>query len=127
VLGIAVAGASAAPIPLRVVGIAAIPLAWAYIWRGVRIGVEVCDGYIVIYGPFRTQRVSRVDVLRISTHSWFMNTVVHLDLQDGRRIETNLIQGALVTWHGGKTRDILSVLRRELGARRVPPNSKHDE
>jgi hypothetical protein len=40
--------------------------------------------------------------------------VIHFDLRDDRRLETNLIQGALVTWRGGKTKDILSVLQREL-------------
>jgi hypothetical protein len=41
--------------------------------------------------------------------------VVHFDLGDGRRLGTNLIQDAVVSWEGGRTRDILSVLRGELG------------
>jgi hypothetical protein len=116
VLGVAVAGAAPAPIPVRIVGVVCIPLAWVYIRRGRRIGVEVGRGGAVVYGPFSTQWVSRDDVLDVGTHRWFMNTVIHLDLRDGRRVETNLIQGALVTWPDGKTTDIRSVLKRELNA-----------
>jgi hypothetical protein len=114
ILGLVLAGASPAPIAVRIVGVAALPLAWLYVRRGTRIGVEVTNDGIVVYGTFSTQRVSTADVLNVGTHRWFMNQVVHLDLRDGRRVETNLIQGALVTWHGGKTKDILSVLQREL-------------
>jgi xanthosine utilization system XapX-like protein len=114
ILGLILAAASPAPVAVRIVGVAGIPLAWLYIRRGTRIGVEVTNDGIVVYGPLSTQRVSTADVLNVGTHRWFMNQVVHLDLRDGRRVETNLIQGVLVTWHGGKTKDILSVLQREL-------------
>jgi hypothetical protein len=100
-----------------VLGVAGIPLGWAYIRRGVSIGVDIDEAGVVVRGPFSSQRVSKDDIIGVGTHRWFVNMVVHFNLRDGRRLGTNLIQGALVTWPGGNTKDILSVLQRELDTR----------
>jgi hypothetical protein len=74
------------------------------------------DAAVVVRGPFSSHRVPKRDIVGVGIHRWAVNMVVHLDLRDGRRLETNLIQGALVTWRGGRTKDILSVLQRDLNA-----------
>jgi hypothetical protein len=91
--------------------------------RGRRLGVEVGEEGIVVYGPFSTQRVAWDDVVGLDTHRWSINEIVDLRLADGRTLNTNLIQGAPVTWQGGKTKDILSVLQVELNSQGVasPP------
>lgn len=123
VLGLVLAGAPPAPILVRVLGLAGIPLAWWFGTVGGRIGVDIDEAGMVVHGPFRSQRVSRYDIVGVGTHRWFANMVVHLDLRDGRRLGTNLIQGALVTWQDGKTKDILSVLQHELDARVLRPDT----
>jgi hypothetical protein len=121
ILGLVLAGAPPTPIPLRVFGLVCIGLAWWFGTAGGRIGMDIDEAGVVVRGPFSSKRISRTEIVRVGTHKWFVNTVVHLDLRDGRRLGTNLIQGALVTWRGGETRDILAVLQRELATDSGPP------
>jgi len=89
----------------------------ALVWmvrRAARIGVEVDEGGLVVYGPARSQRVSWAGVAGFGTHRWGTSEVVDVRLVDGRVLNANLIQGARADWENGKTDDILSVLRREL-------------
>lgn len=113
-IGLLLAGASAAPIAARLVGVGLILLVWPYTRWGLRIGVDIADSEIVVHGPYKSQHLIRDDIVDMGTYRWFANKIVYFDLQDGRRLRTNLIQGALVTWQGGRTKDILSVLRQEL-------------
>lgn len=113
--GLLLAGASGSPIAARLVGIGFLLIVWPYTRWGLRIGVDVADGEIIVRGPYKSQRLFRDDIMDMGTYRWFANKVVYFDLRDGRRLRTNLIQGALVTWQGGGTKDILSVLRHELG------------
>jgi hypothetical protein len=120
-LGLILAGATSAPIALRIFGAMAIPIAVIYTRRGLRLGIRLNESEVVVYAPFRTLHVQRADVAGVGLHKWFANWVVHIELRDGRRIETNLIEGALVTWKDGKTKHILVALEHELGA--LPPTS----
>jgi hypothetical protein len=97
VLGLAVAGAPVA-LPVRIPTLAGLAFAFWLIRRGTHVGLEVGTKGIEVYGPFRTQHVSWDQVAGLGTYRWFANKVVELDLSDGRKLETNLIQGALVTW-----------------------------
>lgn len=84
-----------------------------------RIGIEAGNDGIVVYGPFSTRHVAWDEVAGLDTHRWSISKVVDLKLIDGRTVETNLLQGRTVTWRGGKTRDILSVLQSELDSQGV--------
>jgi hypothetical protein len=116
VLGLVVAGAAPAPIPVRVFGLICLPLAWWFGTLGGRIGVDIGAADVVVRGPFGSERLTRAEIVDVGVHRWFLNMVVHFDLSDGRRLGTNLIQGVMVNWEGGTTKDILSVLGHELDA-----------
>jgi hypothetical protein len=131
VLGLVVAGASPAPVPVRIFGLICIPLAWWFGTIGGRIGVDINEADILVRGLFGSERLSRADIVGVGTHRWFLNFVVHFDLRHGRRLSTNLIQSARVSWKDGRTNDILSVLQGEIGIRVVgtasaPPSSGAD-
>jgi Bacterial PH domain len=112
-VGLSIAVAPGGGFLLPLAGGVFIFLAVWFIKRGMRLGVEVGEEGIVVYGPFSTQRVAWDDVVGLDTHRWSINKIVDLKLRDGHTVNTNLIQGALVTWQGGKTKDILSVLQAE--------------
>jgi hypothetical protein len=59
------------------------------------------------------------DIVAIGTSRWFVNLVVYFELKDGRRLGTNLIQGARVRFPEGATKDAVAVLERDLGVART--------
>lgn len=85
--------------------------------NALRLGIATDEGGVVVYGPISAQRVTWGEIAGLDTHRWSINQIVDLQLVDGRKLNTNLIQGASVTWHGGKTSDILDVLGKELNCR----------
>lgn len=79
------------------------------------MGIETDKNGIVVYGPVSTRHVGWDEIAGLGVHRWGINReVLHLELVDGRKLETNLIQGRAVTWQDGKTKDIKSVLRSDL-------------
>ena len=122
-VGLSIAVAPRGGLLAPVAGAAFVFLGVWYARRGLRIGVEVGPDEIVVYGPFRTQQLLWRDVASLRTHRWSINQVVDLELTDGRLVNTNLIQGASVGWHGGKTTDILSVLQADLGSHHASAGS----
>lgn len=120
-LGLVLAAGNRPSVPLRLGGVGAVLIGIGLIWWGRRIGVDVEGSNVVVRGPLQT-RVSKDDIVSVGTRRWFANHVVYLELRDGRRLDTNLIQGARVTWAGGQTSDILMVLATELG---LPVDATH--
>lgn len=112
-LGLVLAVGNKPPAPIRLGGAAAILVGVGFIWCAHRIGVDVCGSTVTVRGPLQT-RVSRADLAGVGMYRWFANRVVYLELHNGRRLDTSLIQGARVNWAGGKTHDILGVLAAEL-------------
>ena len=115
-LGLILAASPSASLPIRLVGLVGLVGGVAYVWRGVRIGVDIDDDGVIVRGPFTSERLSKDDIAAVGTHTWFANVVVNFDLKDGRRLGTNLIQGARTTSPDGTTKDVMSVLQRELAA-----------
>jgi hypothetical protein len=108
------------------VHLTALVFTGAMLWLArnlIRLGIEVGDDGITVYG-LRRQQVTWDQVAGLDTHRWSINTIVDVRLTDGRALNTNLIQGAPITWHGGKTKDIVSVLQAELDSRGVPPSEQ---
>jgi hypothetical protein len=102
---------------VRVIAIAGVVLVAWITWRAGRIGVETRLDEIIRYGAFRTQRVPWDEVVGLATKRIFTSTLIFLELDGGRRLQTGLVQGVTVIWRGGETNDILSVLQRDLDAR----------
>jgi len=99
----------------RIAGVVGLLLAWMFVRRGIRLGLELKPGgEVTVYGPFSTITLSRDEIADVDTHKWFANKVVDIKLQGGRSIPTTLIQGARVSSQAGETKDIVGVLRREL-------------
>ena len=101
---------------VRVIAIAGVVLVAWITWRAGRIGVETRLDEIIRYGAFRTQRVPWDEVVGLATKRIFTSTLIFLELDGGRRLQTGLVQGVTVIWRGGETNDILSVLQRDLDA-----------
>jgi hypothetical protein len=85
--------------------------------RVKRLGVLVTSENITVYNTYYTRRIAWVDVGGFDTRRWVLNREVGIQLRDGSRIHTSLLQGRFVTWSGGKTRDIISVLQADLDSR----------
>lgn len=82
-----------------------------------RLGVAVTVTDVIVYNTYYTRRHNWNEVADFDTRRWAINQEVGLRLVDGRRVRTSLLQGRTVIWSGGKTQDILEVLRSELRAR----------
>jgi hypothetical protein len=82
-----------------------------------RMGLEVDPNGIHVHGPFKSEHVAWDNVVGLDTHRWSINEIIDVRLADGRTLNTSLVQGIPVSWHGGKTNDILSVLQTELRSR----------
>jgi len=121
ILGLIVATAPRGGLLLPMAGGAMIIFAVVFTRWVSRVGIEVGQDGIVVYGPFMTRRVRWSKVAGLATHRWSINQVVDVKLSDGRTLNTNLIQGAPVIWNGGRTKDILSVLQAEFDSRGVIP------
>jgi hypothetical protein len=81
------------------------------------LGVETGNEGVVVYSPYRTLRLKWSDVAGFETRRWAFNQEIGIRLKDGERIRTSLVQGRVVRWKEGKTKDIMSVLRAELTER----------
>jgi hypothetical protein len=112
-LGLVLAVGNRPPLPIRLAGAAGILIGLSFVWWGRRIGVDIDGSTVTVRSPMQV-RVSRDDILGVGTRRWFANRVIYVELRDGRRLDTSLIQGASVTWAGGETHDILAVLAEEL-------------
>lgn len=80
------------------------------------MGVEVADRGYVVHNTFVTKKLEWHDIAGFDTKRWVFNHEVFIYLTSGERVRTSLIQGRHVIWKGGRTRDILSILRGELKA-----------
>jgi len=119
-LGLLLALASWAGLLIHIGGIIAV-ITMLWITRNAaRMGIRVGQDEIVVYGSFRTYHVAWRDVAGFATHRVSFSQIVDLKLADGHTIKTSLVQGVPVTWGGGKTEDILSVLLTELRSRGAP-------
>jgi RHS repeat-associated protein len=118
-LGLLLALASWGGILIHIGGIIAL-IAMLWIMRNAaRMGIRVGEDEIVVYGSFRTHYVAWRDVAGFTTHRVSSSHIVDLKLTDGHTIKTSLVQGVPVTWRGGRTEDVLSVLEAEVGSRAV--------
>lgn len=96
---------------------------WAAAWtigaawllrRSARLGIDIVEDGIVAYGAFWSKHVPWDEIAGFDTQRWVINQEVGVKLANGERVRTSLLQGRVVAWHGGKTRDILSILQTEL-------------
>jgi len=94
-----------------------IGLSWFFFVQITRQGVEVTPTALIIRNAFSTSTIKWFDIECFNTRQWFVNHEVMVVLTSGQRIRTVLIQGRVVAWKGGKTRDILSILRAVLTER----------
>lgn len=91
----------------------------ALIWLARRIkiqGVEVTDDGYIVHNAFLTKRLKWHEIDSFYTKRWVFNQEVFVLLKNGEKVRTSLAQGLVVVWKGGRTRDILSILRSELAA-----------
>lgn len=82
-----------------------------------RLGVKTTDDGMIVYHPYGTSRLAWTDIVGFDTRRWVINQEVGIRLKNGSRVRTSLVQGRVVTWQGGKTRNILSVLEAEMNSR----------
>lgn len=94
-------------------GACTVGIAWL-LRRSARLGIGIVDDGIVAYGAFWSKHVQWGEVAGFDTQRWVINQEVGVKLANGERVRTTLLQGRVVAWHGGKTRDILSILQTEL-------------
>lgn len=80
------------------------------------MGVEVTDDGYIVHNAFVTKRLRWYEITGFDTKRWVINHEVGILLSNGERIRTSLLQGRHVIWKGGRTRDIMSILRDELRA-----------
>jgi len=111
------------------VGLFACLLALVWLARRMKTqGVEATgDGYIV-HNAFATTRLGWNEINNFYTKRWVFNQEVFVLLKNGEKVRTSLAQGLVVVWKGGRTRDILSILRDELrvhthGASPIPEST----
>jgi len=102
---------------VRIAAVAGIVLCWWMARRAGRTGLEVDETGIVRLGAFQTQHVTWDEIVGLSTTRVFASVLVYLNLADGRRLQTGLVQGPTVVWQRGETKDIVSVLQHELDVR----------
>lgn len=102
------------PIWAHIAGLIGLLVGIAYIRRGIAIGIDIRGESILVRGPFRSQRVRAREIVGVETKLWFANPVVRLVTHDGRRFDTNLIQGARTTCPAGHTMDVLRTLQKRL-------------
>jgi hypothetical protein len=67
-LGLILAGAAPSPIAVRLLGGLGVVLAVAYVWRGVRIGVDIHHASVVVHGAWKSDRVAVDDIAGVGTH-----------------------------------------------------------
>jgi hypothetical protein len=96
------------------------------LWLGrniYRLGINLTDDGITVYGAVRTRHVAWREVVAVETHRWMGGEIADLALSNGRRVNTNLIQGAPVSWAAGEaageTTDIVSELTSAVANHRV--------
>jgi hypothetical protein len=82
---------------------------WSFRLPG-RMGVTVRSEGIVVGHILWSRFIPWENVEQFDTRRWGFNHEVGIRLPDGQRAITSLLQGRVVAWDGGKTRDILSVL-----------------
>jgi len=85
-------------------------LAWALSFKVPgRVGLTIAnDGVVVCHGLW-SRSIAWEEIAGFDTRPWFLNQEVGIQLKDCRRL-TPLLQGRVVTWRDGATRDIMSVL-----------------
>jgi len=81
--------------------------------RSARVGVYVSETHLRLRGTFRTADVPWDEVRGFHTAPWRNDVGVFVDLADGTELRLPaILQGRRVSWPGGSTRDVLSVLER---------------
>ncbi len=115
-----IASDAARPASSRIVGL----VLWAAFvavvgLRSARVGVQVSDAHLRLRGTFRTADVPWGEVRRFHAAPWRNDVGVFVDVADGTELRLPaILQGRRVSWPGGSTRDVLSVLerlRRDMG------------
>lgn len=115
-LGLLVTLAPSGPLLLHV-GTAVCVLGVLWLTKRARqLGIEVTHNGIVVHNTYVTSRLTWAEIAGFDTRRWMVNREVGIRLKEGRRVRTSLLQGRVVTWKGGKTRDIISVLEADLEA-----------
>lgn len=114
-LGLIVTLVPRGAIVLHVVAAICVIVLFLLIRRIKLIGVKTSDDCLIVYNVYATRQLRWVDIDRFDTRRWGINHEVGIWLKSGNRIRTSLVQGRVVRWQRGKTRDIMSVLQEEMG------------
>lgn len=83
---------------IRVAAVAGVAACWWMARRAGRLGLEVDETGIVRLGAFQTQHITWDEIVGLSTARVFASVIVYLNLADGRRLQTGLVQGPTVVW-----------------------------
>jgi hypothetical protein len=84
------------------------------IGRVRRLGIEIVGDGVIAYGTFWSRRIKWDEIDDLELFRWGINQEIKLRLTDGNIVRTNLLQGRVVSWPGGKTKDIFTLLQTEL-------------
>lgn len=114
VLGLALAIGPHGGLGVRLVTVALAAGGVGVIFWAKRIGVEVSRDGLVVRRALETRTLKWQDVGRIEVHPRGISQEVDLMLRNGEMLHTTLLQGRVVIWKGGKTKDILSLLSSDL-------------
>ncbi len=96
--------------PVHVIALVAM-LAWALSFKVPgRFGLTIGNRGVVVCHGLWSRSIDWGQIDSFDTRRWGFNQEVGIQLKDGRRALTSLLQGRVVTWRDGATRDIMSIL-----------------
>lgn len=104
-------------------GLACLTAMFWCLWRARILGVEVTDSGYVVHGTLTSKKIGWSEISSIYPQRSGLNRSIRIQVNNGECFRTSLLQGRVVTWEGGRTKDILSILRSELAAHSGVPTT----
>lgn len=106
-----------APVPLfsRVAGICCAVTGGLCWGRFTRMGVDLRGEQVIVRRPLTNRQYDRADVVDVTSEMSGFKPVATLVVEGSPVVKTTLVQGVRVKCRSGYTKDIVSVLRADLG------------